>query len=327
MDVPPEMRIVRCELDKADGTAASLKTLIGDGKAYCAEGSLSKDGRNLLYCSLESNEGDLFVLDLKTNNKHRLVQAKGYDGGPFFSPDGKRICYRSDRHGDNLLQLLVADLTFNDKGEIVGIERETLLTDDTAVNWCPFWTPDGRRLVYGTSALGHTNYEIFICDADPGNLPGSNGTIRYGTAQRQITHASGADVLPALSSDGQWMVWTSQRHADRSSQLWAARFVLDAEKPWKASAEKTDTTSAVAPKTDKPAKTEKPAKPSKHDDADGDRMTVTDPDTGRIFIYDMSTHKLSEYHMDTHTLTDVTDKALIEHVIDLFNQQGADEPQ
>jgi hypothetical protein len=103
--------------------------------------------------------------------------------------------------------------------------------------------------------------------------------------------------------------------------------MLDAEKPWKASAEKTDTGSAATPKTDKPAKAEKPAKPSKHDDADGDRITVTDPDTGRIFIYDMSTHKLSEYHMDTHTLTDVTDKALIEHVIDLFNQQGDDEPQ
>ena len=42
----------------------------------------------------------------------RIVQAKGYDGGPFFSPDGKRICYRSDRHGDNMLQIFVADLAF-----------------------------------------------------------------------------------------------------------------------------------------------------------------------------------------------------------------------
>lgn len=322
---PPEMRIVRCELDKADGTASSLHTLAGDGQAYCAEGSLSNDGRHLLYCSLESNEGDLFVLDLQTRKKHRIVQSKGYDGGPFFSPDGKRICYRSDRRGDNLLQLLVADLAFNKQGEIIGIEREYLLTDDPSVNWCPFWTRDGRRLIYGTSALGHTNYEVFMCDADPGNLSGSTGTIRYGTAQRRITNASGADVLPALSSDGKWMIWTSQRHADRSSQLWAAQFVLDPGKPWKSSAEKTDA-SAAPVKAEKPAKAEKAAKPTKQDASE--RITVTDPDTGRIFIYDMGTHKLSEYHMDTHTLTDVTDKALIEHIIELYNQQGgSDQPQ
>ncbi|HWB20860.1 MAG TPA: hypothetical protein VG711_11205, partial [Phycisphaerales bacterium] len=164
---PKEMRIVRCDLTKADGSPGSLETLVGDGNAYRAEDSFSPDGRHLLYCSLEGNkeDGDLYVYDTVTKNTHCIVKAKGYDGGPFFSPDGKRICYRSDRRGDNNLQLFVADLAFNDNGEIVGIEREYQLTDDLNVNWCPFWTHDGRHLVYSTSALGHENYEIFVCDA------------------------------------------------------------------------------------------------------------------------------------------------------------------
>ena len=33
--------------------------------------------------------------------------AKGYDGGPFFSPDGKKILYRSDRKENDLLQVFI----------------------------------------------------------------------------------------------------------------------------------------------------------------------------------------------------------------------------
>jgi len=286
---PPEMRIVECDISKADGTAATLTTLVGDGKAYRAEGSFSPDGRHLLYCSLESGEGDLFVKDMQGGRTNRIVSARGYDGGPFFSPDGKRICYRSDRNNDNLLQLFVADLAFNETGEIVGIEREYQLTDETCVNWCPFWTHDGRRLVYASSTLGESNFEVFMVDADPGNLPGSNGTIRYGTAKRRLTQFDRADVLPAFSHDGKWMIWTSRRGSDGEVHLWTAKFKLDPDAPWK-----------VFQPTAPPANT-----------MEG-RIDVTDPETGRIFVYDLSTHKLSEYNPTTHKLSEVASAADIE---------------
>ena len=44
-----------------------------------------------------------------------------------------------------------------------------------------------------------------------------------------MTSAKGADVLPAFSSDGNFMIWTSQRgpkvegEAKSSSQLWIAK--------------------------------------------------------------------------------------------------------
>jgi len=303
---PPETRIVRCDLTKADGTAAALTDIGGYEQAYQAEGSISPDGRRLLYCSQESNEGDLFILDLKTGRKARIVQARGYDGGPFFSPDGKRICYRSDRDNDNLLQIFVADLAFNDRGEVVGIEREYQVTDESCVNWCPFWTRDGRRLIYASSALGEMNFEIFMVDADPGNLPGSNGTIRYGTGKRRITHFEDAggvpasDVLPALSNDGKWMVWSSRRGTDEQVQLWAARLVLDPDAPWKKVTASVRSTPAPAPEK---------------------RITVTDPDTGRIFVYDMSTHVLSEYDPRTHQLSEVTDQADKQRAMQLMKRQ------
>jgi len=224
---PPEMQIVRCNLSESDGTAATLQPLVDDRGAYVAECSLTDDGRHLLFCSLESNGGDLFTLDLATGNVNCIVEADGYDGGPFFSPDQKRICYRSDRKGDHLLQLFVSDLAFNEDGTIVGVEREYQLTDDESVNWCPFWHPGGRYLVYSTSRLGHHNYEIFLIDADPGDLPGSTGTIRYGAGVRRVTHAAGSDVLPAFNADGSLMIWSSRRGEQGTVQLWVADFVMD----------------------------------------------------------------------------------------------------
>ncbi|MCA9286507.1 MAG: PD40 domain-containing protein [Phycisphaerales bacterium] len=226
---PPEMQIVSCDLRTADGTIATLKRLVQHNGAYQAECSVSPDGKTLLYCSLDTNQGDLYVKDVASGKSTCIVDKPGYDGGPFFSPDGKRICWRSDRRGDNLLQLFVADLVFDSAGRVVGIGPEHELTNDQNVNWCPFWTPDGRSLVFGTSREGHRNYEVFMLDADPGNLPGSDGPIRYGTNVRRVTAASGADVLPAFSADGRTMIWTSQRGEGGSSQLWVADFLPASE--------------------------------------------------------------------------------------------------
>jgi len=224
---PPEMRIVMVAMDQADGTTAALDVVVDRSDAYVAEGALSPDGRNLVFCSLESGGGDLFVKNLLTGHVAPVVRAGGYDGGPFFSPDGRRICYRSDRHGDHLLQLFVGDLAFNEDEEVVGLEREYQLTDNEHVNWCPFWHPDGRHLVYSTSEVGHHNYEIFLLDADPGDRPGSTGSVKYGTRKRRVTHAERSDVLPVFNSDATLMMWTSRRSDDGSVQLWLAEFMMD----------------------------------------------------------------------------------------------------
>jgi TolB protein len=223
---PPQMRVVKFDLRHGNPTSENLEVVAGDGTSYVAECSISPDGRYLLYCTLSTGQGDLFVRDLKNGKDIPLITVPGYDGGPFFSPDGKRICYRSDRHNNNYLQLFVADLRFNEDGEIIGVEREHQVTDNRHVNWAPFWHPDGRHLVYATSQMGHGNYEIFIVDAlsEPDMVPPRD---RYGTATRRITAFDGADVLPVFDSEGKYMMWTSQQDASGTSQLWIAPFTLD----------------------------------------------------------------------------------------------------
>jgi hypothetical protein len=224
---PADMRIFRCDLRRPAGSAQSMELIAGDRNAYQAEGALSPDGRHIVYCSLETGDGDLYIKDLRTGRTVCVVQKPGYDGGPFFSPDGRRICYRSDRRDNSLLQLFVADLAFDGNGSVVGIEREHQLTDNAHVNFGPYWHCGGRHLVYATTELGFRNFEVFIIDADPGDLPGSTGSLKYGTRKRRVTFASGADVLPTLSHDGRRMIWTSQRGEDGRSQLWAADLIIE----------------------------------------------------------------------------------------------------
>ncbi len=194
---------------------------------YDAECSYSKDGRFILYSHVRDEQtrgrpdADLWIYDTKTQKQHEIVNADGYDGGPFFSPDGTMICYRSDRRGDDLLQLFVAKLKFDSAGVPVGIESEHQVTDDEHVNWAPYWHPSAKFLIYGSSGVGHSNYEIFAVEVD---LDKPSKDLR----KRRVTFAEGADVLPVVSDDGSLVMWTAQRgpmtarETKPSSQLWIA---------------------------------------------------------------------------------------------------------
>ncbi len=37
---------------------------------------------------------DIYIMRTDGSELKRLTDVIGYDGGPFFSPDGKRICWR-----------------------------------------------------------------------------------------------------------------------------------------------------------------------------------------------------------------------------------------
>ena len=216
---PPRMRIVEARIDGPMPPPITL--LEGDEDFYQAECSISPDGRHLLYTSLESGQGDIFIRDLQTGKRHLVVGAPGYDGGPFFSPDGQRITYRSDRNKDNLLQIFVGELAFDEHGTMIGLDGEFQLTNNDHVNWAPFWHPDDARLVYATSEAGHDNYEVFEVQAVRGG--GVGKPARYGTGKRRVTQVAGFDGLPAFNPDGSLMIWTSQQGND-GSQLWIAPF-------------------------------------------------------------------------------------------------------
>ena len=116
----------------------------------------------------------------------------------------------------------MCDLIYAD-GVPTGITNERSLTANDWVNWAPYWHPNGRFLVYGSSGPDH-NYDVYAQDVD---APAGSPTAE----PRKITATPGADILPVFSTDGKWMMWTSQRgpaaegEERSSSQLWVAEWL------------------------------------------------------------------------------------------------------
>jgi Tol biopolymer transport system component len=147
-------------------------------------------------------------MDRDGSNVRKLTNApKCYNGGPFFSPDGKRVIFRSDRDKKDHLQLFVIDVD--------GKNERQLTKDLDWVQWAPYWYKDSKHIIY--TAADHSdptkrpNYDLYWMDVETGK-------------KVRITFAPGQDVLPVFSPDYKKLMWTSTRDGKQPAQLWIADF-------------------------------------------------------------------------------------------------------
>ena len=143
------------------------------------------------------------------SEQKQLTRVNGYDGGPFFSPDGKQIIWRRfDEQG------LIADVwMMNLDGT-----NQRQITDFKSMSWAPYIHPSGEYLLFASNKLGFENFEVFMVDID-----GRKEPVR-------ITYTDGFDGLPVPSPDGTQMAWTSSRAGDRGGQIFLAQWNHDAAK-------------------------------------------------------------------------------------------------
>src|SRR3989475_11234752 len=76
----------------ADGSGARRIT---ENPGYDAEGTLSPDGKTIVFTSLRDGDLDIYTMRVDGTHLKRLTRTLGYDGGPFFSP-------RSEEHTSEL---------------------------------------------------------------------------------------------------------------------------------------------------------------------------------------------------------------------------------
>lgn len=196
------------DIFEADPDGSHLKNLTHT-KGYNAEGSYSADGKQIVFCSNRDGNLEIYIMDADGGNVHKVTNAPGcYNGGPFFSPDGKRIIFRADRKEKDRLQVYVINVD--------GSGEKALTSNEKWVYWAPYWYKDGKHIIY--TAADHSdetkrpNYDLYWMNIDTGKTT-------------RITYAPGQDILPVFSPDYKKIMWTSSRDGRQSTQLYLADFI------------------------------------------------------------------------------------------------------
>ncbi len=195
-------------------------TNLTDTPGYDAEASYSPDGEEILFASnrhayseplspddqarLEKDASyfmDLYVMKADGSDVRRLTDTPGYDGGPFFSADGRKIVWRRFAEDGHSAEIYTADR------DGTGEKR---ITDLGAMSWAPYFHPSGDYVIFATSVHGFANFELYLVDAD-----GEKEPVRVTSHER-------FDSLPVFSPDGRTLAWASSRTADERPQLFLA---------------------------------------------------------------------------------------------------------
>ncbi|MEM9480970.1 MAG: M28 family peptidase [Verrucomicrobiota bacterium] len=199
------------------GKDGSNMVNLTNAPGYDAEGCYSPDGTKIVFASnrtgfdedldeelkaeFERNAAvmnDIYIMDSDGSNVKRLTTTIGYVGGPFFSADGKKICWRRfDRKGATA-EIFTMNIDGSDQRQLTGLG---------AMSWAPYFHPSGDYLIFATNLQGFANFELYLVDA-----AGQKEPVR-------VTETEGFDGLPVFSPDGKTISWTSNRTPKKQSQI------------------------------------------------------------------------------------------------------------
>ncbi len=181
-----------------------------DAVGYDAEASYSPDGEWIVFTSLREQFapgltdrerrlaeidpayfGEIWRMRADGSAKERLTHVPGYDGGPFYFPDGSRIIWR--RFSEDGLTADIWSMAAD------GSDQRKL-TDFGSMSWAPYVHPSGEYVLFASNKHGFSNFEVFVVDVE-----GTKEPVR-------ITTTDGFDGLPVPTPNGDGLSWTSTRH-------------------------------------------------------------------------------------------------------------------
>jgi len=154
--------------------------------------------------------GDVTSVDQHMKNVTQLT-FDGDNGEAYFSPDGRKLIFQSNRGGYACDKIWIMNIDGSDK---------KMVSPNHGAHTCSFFFPDNQRIVFastshmpgdcppkqkkpqGTHFVWYLYpYDIFVANAD-------------GSDMKKITDNPKYDAEPIVSPDGKQIVFGSQRYGD-----------------------------------------------------------------------------------------------------------------
>lgn len=166
-------------------------------------GRFSKDNKIAFWRQINVSN-DIFLMDIDGSNKQLILNDASY---PVWSPGGKRIAYISK--GDlNSPQIYIACSDGSNPKQLTNTYLKSWDSGFPNFGNCnPQWTPDGEKIVY-ESSVNEGLPEVYIMNSD-------------GTDQIRLTDTDRRNENPIISSDGTFILFTSNRDLNYSFDIFA----------------------------------------------------------------------------------------------------------
>ncbi len=192
--------------DKGD-----IEKRLTDTPGYDAETTVNWKTGNLIYTSMASGDLELWTMRPDGSGKKQLTHSPGYDGGPVYSRDGKKIAWRANypktpTDMDRYKTLLAEHVTSPMKMELMVADADGgnahAITDFGCASFAPTFTPDGKKILFSSNKHNCDSryFELYMVNVD-------------GTGLEQVTHSGGFTSFPEFSPDGKTLVFCSDRNA------------------------------------------------------------------------------------------------------------------
>lgn len=219
----PEFELYTHEL------ATGVERRLTDSHGYDAEATVSPLGDRIVFTSTRSGDSELWTCALDGSGLFQVTRELGYDGGAFFSHDGRSLVYRTTRFAPEgtpegeaeratYRDLLARHMVQPGRMDIYVIGTDgsgrRRLTDLPGASFAPYFYPDDRRVIFSTNhhEKEARNFDLYAIGVDGQDL-------------ERITWYAGFDSFPMFSRDGRWLVFASNRGGtDGETNLFLARY-------------------------------------------------------------------------------------------------------
>ncbi|MGH8596041.1 MAG: Tol-Pal system beta propeller repeat protein TolB, partial [Gammaproteobacteria bacterium] len=173
-------------LQIADADGYNAKTIL-ESKQPVLSPAWSPDGNRLAYVSFEERNSAIYIQDIRSGEREKIVFGNGINSSPAFAPDGTQLAVTRSLEGNP--DIYIVNLA---------TKAQRRLTTDSGIDTEAAWSPDGATIVFTSDRGGSPQ----IYKVSPAGGPQQRVTFNMGDYNARASFSPDGKSLVMVSGVG-----------------------------------------------------------------------------------------------------------------------------